>query len=816
MKRIGGQWRISLAIVLVLSPTAATANDGSSVAMAAIPTIALFLALVVAVFACIAFRRRTLAAEASLLSLKERAELQDAVAALRGEQAIIWPFAGAEEIASLGLGSMLNIDAAPGGWYDAFRDLLNESDRISLERAVEELRQNRQDFSIAVKTRDGARTFAVRGDSVVAGAVGAAVILIGDRTADAGQIARLTTHSAELHQILDALPIPVWLRDGKFSLKYVNSAYRAAVEADNDTPYDQLPEIAAAVGAQAGGAALAARARAAGTPQSEKRHVVMSGARRRVELVEAPFGDSDDLAGFAIDLTQVEETEAELSRHVGGHEVILQNLGTAIAIYGPDQSLQFFNNAFLQLWELDEAWLRASPRMGEVLEKLREGRRLPEYADFPAFKEEQLTLFTTLIDPREEMIHLPDGNTLRSVAMPHPFGGLLMIWEDVTDALALERNYNTLIAVQRETLDNLFEGVAVIGANGRLRLSNPAFGSMWQIPSFELLNEPHISEIVEQMAELLDPVDDWQAEKERLISIMTGRETYTDRFERSDGSVLDFARVPLPDGAVLLSYLDVTASINMERALRERNEALETADRLKSEFIANVSYELRTPLNTIIGFTEILAGKYFGDLNERQTEYSAGILESSNRLLMLIDDILDLATIEAGHMSLELDSIDLKALLSSSLGLIRERARQKSIELEDDCPDDIGTIIADERRLKQAFFNILSNAVKFTPEGGNIKIAAERQDGNVVLTTSDSGIGISAEDQQRVFEKFERGSNAEARRSGAGLGLSLVKSFVELHGGKVELQSAADAGTEVICTLPVRAGSADLPHKASA
>ena len=711
---------------------------------------------------------------------------------------------------------MLNTDATTDGWYETFRAMLRERDGEVLSQAVDGLRQNRRDFSLSVKTRDGGRTFAVRGDNVVAGTVGATVLLIGDRTADAGQIARLASHSAELHQTLDALPIPVWLRDGKFTLKYANRAYRAAVEADEDVPYNELPEIAAAVGTQSGGAALAARARAAGTPQSEERHVVIAGARRRVELVEAPFGDSDDLAGFAIDLTQVEEIEAELSRHVGGHEVILQNLGTAIAIYGPDQSLQFFNNAFLQLWELDEAWLRTSPRMGEVLEQLRDGRRLPEHADFPAFKNEQLTLFTTLIDPLEEMVHLPDGTTLRSVAMPHPFGGLLMLWEDVTDALALERNYNTLIAVQRETLDNLFEGVAVIGANGRLRLSNPAFGSMWQIPSFELANEPHISEIVERMAELLEPVDDWQTEKERLIGILTGRETHSDRFERSDGSVLDFATVPLPDGAVLLSYLDVTAAINMERALRERNEALETADRLKSEFIANVSYELRTPLNTIIGFTEILAGKYFGDLNDRQSEYATGILESSNRLLMLIDDILDLATIEAGHMSLELDSIDLQAVLSSSLGLIRERARQKSIELENDCPDDIGTIVADERRLKQALFNILSNAVKFTPENGRIRLSALRQDGNVVLTTSDSGIGISAEDQERVFEKFERGSSAEARRSGAGLGLSLVKSFVELHGGKVELQSAADVGTKVICTLPARAGSAALSHKASA
>jgi signal transduction histidine kinase len=309
------------------------------------------------------------------------------------------------------------------------------------------------------------------------------------------------------------------------------------------------------------------------------------------------------------------------------------------------------------------------------------------------------------------------------------------------------------------------------------------------------------------MADLMHPVDDRMAEKEHWIGVLTARTSHNGRVDRADGSVLDFATVPLPDGAVLISYLDVTASINMERALRERNEALETADRLKSEFIANVSYELRTPLNTIIGFTEILAGQYFGDLNERQAEYATGILESSNRLLLLIDDILDLATIEAGHMTLELESIDLNRLLNAVLGLVRERARQKSIDLESDCPPDIGAIVADERRLKQALFNILSNAVKFTPENGRIVLSARREGGEIVLTTSDSGIGISAEDQERVFGKFERGSNPEARRSGAGLGLSLVKSFIELHGGKVRLESVADAGTKVICTLPARAGA---------
>jgi signal transduction histidine kinase len=797
--------RFGFTMAGLLWPGAAAAAEAGPGAVSALSIGALAAGLAVAVLACLYFRRRAMAAEAAVRRLKGEASLRAAVSRLRRENVLYWPYSEpGREVVSDGFGAHLGVAAGEAGWFEAFRATLAQPDAASLGDAVEGLRQRRSEFDLTVRTHDGARTFAVRGDCAVSGAVGAAVLLIGDRTVDAGRIERLSLHAREMHDLLDALPLPVWLRDGQLGLTYANRAYRAAVEAAEDTPCDQLPEIAAAAG---GGPALAERARIKGVPQSEERHVVIGGARRRVELVEAPLDGAGCVAGFAIDLTQVEEIQAELSRHVAGQEVILQNLGTAIAIYGADQSLQFFNNAFLQLWGLDEAWLRTAPRMAEVLEALRDRRRLPEYADFPAFKNEQLTLFTTLIDPVEEMVHLPDGTTLRSVAIPHPFGGLLLLWEDVTDALALERNYNTLIAVQRETLDNLFEGVAVIGANGRLRLSNPAFGSMWQIPAYELANEPHISEIVERMADLMHPVEDRMAEKEHWIGVLTARAAHSGRVERADGAVLDYATVPLPDGAVLISYLDVTAAINMERALRERNEALETADRLKSEFIANVSYELRTPLNTIIGFTEILAGQYFGDLNQRQAEYATGILESSNRLLLLIDDILDLATIEAGHMTLELESIDLGAVLNGVLGLVRERARQKSIDLECDCPTDIGAIVADERRLKQALFNILSNAVKFTPENGQIVLSARRDGGDVVLTTSDSGIGISVEDQERVFGKFERGSSPEARRSGAGLGLSLVKSFVELHGGRVRLESAADAGTKVICTLPARAGA---------
>lgn len=422
-------------------------------------------------------------------------------------------------------------------------------------------------------------------------------------------------------------------------------------------------------------------------------------------------------------------------------------------------------------------------------------------------------MFTSLLDPLEELIHLPDGKTLRLVVTPHPLGGLLMTWEDVTASLALERSYNTLIAVQKETLDNLYEAVAVIGGDGRLQLSNPAFGRVWQLGEDELSAAPHISELVEWMRDFLDH-GDWENSKADHINLLTDREGKSGRLERADGSVVDFATVALPDGAMLLSYVDVSDSHRVEQFLRERNEALETADRLKSEFIANVSYELRTPLNTIVGFSEILTGEYFGDLNQRQTEYGRGIYESSQRLLSLIDDILDLATIESGHMSLELETVSVHVLLESVLGLTRERVLRKSLKLDFDCPEDIGLILADERRLKQALFNILSNSVKFTPEEGEITVSARRVEDNIIITFTDTGIGIPEEDQARILGRFERGDQPEARRTGVGLGLSLVQSFIKLHGGDVELESAPGVGTKVVCRLPARRAEEDIYREA--
>jgi signal transduction histidine kinase len=736
---------------------------------------------------------------------------------------VCWDLVDGRGTVSPRLAAMVGLEDAADWSFDAIHRRLDKDSAAALDDALAALRNNATGFDLLI-TLGGAegeaassfRVIGVRAKSADGQPVGD-LLWFRDLSSFVARTTRLVAENEaleaernRLQMLLDAVPIPVWLRRSDLSLSFCNKAYGTAVEADPAAALHEDRQIAGSVIANRG-KDLAERARRTEVTQCESHHIVVGGDRRLFEFAECPLEgegiEAGEVAGYAMDFTDLEKVQTELSRQIAAHENVLENLSTAVAVYGAERKLRFFNTAYKMLWRLDEDWLRRGPEIGDVLEAQRERRRLPEHADFRAFKQARIRLFTSLIEPQEELLHLPDETTLRMTVAPHPFGGLVFTFDDVTDKLALERSYNTLIAVQRETLDHLHEGAAVFGRDGRLKLFNPAYAKVWNVSPEWLADEPRIAEVMDAYRGFYGIEDDgeWAEAKEKMIAELIETTLRSGQFERNDGSVLEYAAVPLPDGNVLLRYVDVTDRFRVEQALRDRNEALETASRLKSEFIANVSYELRTPLNTIIGFSEILKEQYFGTLNERQKEYSEGILEASHLLLSLINDILDLATIEAGYMELELETVDVHAMLVSVLSLTRERARGLDLDLEFDCPSGIGTLHADSRRVKQAVFNLISNSIKFTPVGGEITLSARREGEEMAISVADTGIGVPAEDQERVFEKFVQGPASRSGHSGAGLGLSLVKSLIELHGGRVVLESARGKGTRVTCFLPLRA-----------
>lgn len=650
-----------------------------------------------------------------------------------------------------------------------------------------------ESFETLIVTRKGEHV-TVEGRAAGGRAVMRVKSLSGEKLA----LAELKTRHEEMQRelkrfqiLLDRLPQPAWLRDGEGKIAWSNTAYAETIDRQSGAIAigpDILEEPARR---------KAAQATSSGMAYHERTPVVTHGERRVFDVFEAPHEGGS--AGMAVDMTELESLRTELVRRIESHRKTLDELATGVAIFAQNQRLVFYNQAFRQLWKLDAVFLSHEPTDGAILDRLRADEALPEPPDFRAWKLQLLEAYRS-VEPREHWWHLPDGRTLRVVQTPNPEGGVTYLFDDVSERINLESRYNALTRVQRETLDHLRDAVAVFGSDGRLKLHNPNFARMWRLPQDELAADPHASRVFDLCRTLHQPDEPWDLLRTAVTAIPESRKPVYGRIERQDGTTIDISTVPLPDGATLVTFSDVTAATSMERALTERNEALEAAGLLKSNFVKHVSYELRAPLTNVIGFAQLLADPSMGQLNERQREYAGHILDSSAGLYAIINDILDLTTIDAGTMELELSNVDIRSTVEAAVEGISGRFTD-TIRLDIRVPADIGSFIADEKRVRQVLLNLLSNAIGFSPEDQPVRLEVECRDGKVFFRVTDQGRGIEPEQMDKVFERFESRTEG-SRHRGVGLGLSIVRSFVELHGGWVEIDSTPGKGTTVTCIFP--------------
>jgi signal transduction histidine kinase len=735
------------------------------------------------------------------------ARLTDDIIAVRAErdrvatmllsdpQVVVTWAAGGGEPNILGDTSLISA-AAPRERVLVFGSWLEPDKAQAMERAVEALRESGEAFSMALMTLSGR---AVEAEGRAIG--GCAVLRLRDVTGSKRELAeaiakleKLAGSVESLRALIEAVPAPVWVRDVDGSFLFVNAAYARAVEAkdaaDAVTRGIELLERTNREEARS--------ARAAGKTYTVRAPAIVAGNRRTFDVIDVPSRKGS--AGIAVDVTEEENLRRELQHMFKAHRRTLDQLTTGVAIFGADHKLEFYNAAYRLLWGLEAGFLDQAPSDSEVLERLRAERKLPEEQDFRAWKAALHEAYRAT-ESKEQQWFLPDGRTLRVVTTPNPQGGVIYLFDDVTERIDLARRYDVLIRVQRETLDNLVEAIAVFGSDGRMRLHNPAFARMWRLDANALAEHPHVEAVISWCRMLYGDDALWRKLRTTVTAI-DDRTPVSGRLERKDGSVVDLTTVPLPDGATLVAFLDVTDTVNVERALRERNEALEAADKLKINFVHHVSYELRSPLTNIIGFAHFLREPATGPLTEKQKEYLGYITASTNALLAIINDILDLATIDAGAMTLNIGPVDIKRTMQAAAEGVRDRLVKDAIKLEIKAAPDIGSFHGDERRVRQVLFNLLSNAVGFSPAGETVTLAAERRGDAIVFSVHDRGPGIPQDLLGRIFDRFES-HPLGSRHRGAGLGLSIVRSFVELHGGKVEIESAVGRGTTVTCTFPL-------------
>jgi signal transduction histidine kinase len=759
-----------------------------------------------AAWLALAARQRAREAKASRVTARRLARMiEDSPAVpmlVKGDGKIEAP----ERIAAwLGLERMPGYLSELGGEEEG----LFASELAELTEAVRKTQKTASSFRMVVTPIGSGRSLAVRGqlaDPAIS-PTGAALLWWFDFSESQGELTRLRAETmraqgdfAALVGLIEAAPIPMWFRGPDMKLRLVNSAYVNAVGAtDAETVVKKQVELIERVDGLLP-AQIAKQARDKDLPVERIVQATVGTQRRTLRVSDLPLV-GEGVAGYAIDIEEMEEQGREFRAFREAQRSMLDQLSIGVAQFDGDRVLAFSNQPFQRIFALPASSHLDPPSFDRFMDMARDEGRLPEVRDFPAWRRELGEWFSAGA-AQEEAWTLSDGTHLRIVAQPMPDGGLVLIAEDRTESLALSATRDTLLRTRAATFDSLFESLAVFAPDGRLQLWNRLFSKIWGLPEDFLNGHPRIDAVLERIGPRLARPGQRAAIGEVVRAATLDRQQRGGQVQLSDGRTLEFAGVPLPDGNGLLTVLDITDSKKAEDVLRERATALEEADAVKTRFLANMSYEFRTPLTSIGGFAELLQGGIAGDLTPQAQDYVAAILSAVERLRAQIESVLDLTQSEAGLLPIATEEVD---LLSFVTNVVREReealeARNLTLDLRGD--KGAGVVQADKRQLGRAIGNLLDNAITATPQGGRILVALSRHKKGARIVISDNGAGMKPGELARALDgmRVATDSAADSRRSG--LGLPLARQLIEAHGGRLELQSEPGVGTTATIWLP--------------
>lgn len=690
------------------------------------------------------------------------------------------------------LAVMMDLTSGTSSSFDALLEHFSPESADLLSAALNALRTDERPFMLELqnksKTRrffvSGFRTHAIRYNSIID------ILWIRETTETADKLFSLTKktqdleqENALLHQAFNSFPFPVWLRNEDLQLALCNDAYAKAVHASSvqqalllgsELVYEKSPREAKV---------LAAAARAAGKERKTREFVVIDGKRRWIEASEIPLPSQvhskNKTIGFVRDISQEQELQNSLQQHIASHNGVLEHLKTAIAVFDAEMRLQFYNTSFMNLWNLEEEELDGSPTYSHVLDMMREKRRLPENRDFNAYKTREIKYFTSLVSATEDVLHLPSGVTLRRMLTPHPLGGLLITYEDVTGHLTMERSMTVLNETQFTVVNHLREAILLFGRNGRLRLANTAYLDLWQItdPDFNRLSLS-VMDVLEKQKPFFENESNWESLKEQLLGVITSHTGENFQILRPDGKVLEFMAIGLPDGGTFVSFLDVTEEEKTTSLIEEKETILNRfkqtavqAEKLRASFLEQLGQEINPQLSILSEISQKLTDSKNQRLNKQQKAFLQTIADASEELKILFNDLTDLALIETGSAVLELNTVDVNALLNGILKIVQEPAKNKNITLKLTCPDNLPLLIADQKRLKQVLFYLMNNAITAAFKDGAVSLSAQTENKNIVITIEEQSLDVKNDSDTINFA------------SQNGFASALIRSFIEMHGG---------------------------------
>jgi signal transduction histidine kinase len=681
---------------------------------------------------------------------------------------------------------------------------ISTSDLALLEAKVRETQRTGKSFELPLAVAGSERRLLVMG--TIADAVvypnGAALLWFFDSTQSLRQLEKKTEESQEaraafaaLAGLIEAAPIPMWHRSPDMKLNFVNKAYVDAVNAGDELDVvENGVELLEDEGATTP-ADFAAAAFNSGELQERFVSATLDGERRQIRVFDIPLGDTG-VAGLAIDVQDLNQARADFRRLSEAQRDLLNMMSAGVAQFDANHILAFANLPFQRLFAFRDQWLSDKPEFARVLDRMRENGKLPEVRDFPVWREERETWFR-ITEPVEENWLLPDGTHLRILAQPVPDGGLLMVFEDRTEQAQLASAHDILLRVRTATFDNLFEAIAVFSGDGRLNIWNRLFAETWGLQDNALIKHPRVDELLPLMAQHLKKPSQISIIGELVRMTSANRQQRKNTASFADGRMFQIATIPLPDGNALFTMLDMSDSMKIEQALRDRNAALQEADSIKAKFLSNMSYEFRTPLTSISGFADLLKSGMAGDLSDQANEYLDAITVSADRLSEQINMVLDYSQSEAGALPLAKESVSIKKMLEDLIKQKSELAFEYSVFLDLQVEDADVTANADPQRLVQAIGQLLDNAIRHNRQKGKVLLLARRANSHVEIIVSDNGPGISSQTKESLVGKASANPFQEAQ----GIGLAFARQLIESHEGTFRIESDPGQGTTITIAI---------------
>lgn len=718
---------------------------------------------------------------------------------------IAWNDAGEMIGASKQLKNLLNVDRIESLSVEDISKSFDEAEQDVFLSKLEELKKSGVNFSMITTTLNSAEKIEIVGAKSTVGGVDTLSLWFRNVTSLSksfdnlqAQLSKYKSDNEMLNSILDELPIPIWYRSNDLRIGYCNNCYSRIVEASKVKIIEKnIPLISGTLFGQ--GTTLAENALKTGLKQSVLQFTVFSNVRHKMDIHEIPIKTTGGIVGFANDVTDLDNTTKKLDKLIEAQGNVLESLSSGVVIFDQNMRMTYFNSSYRQIMKFDEIWLSSKPSYSEILEKQRIHRQLPECADFNTYKQDQLKLFSSLITPVQELLHLPNGSVFRRYIAPYQLGGLIFLYDDVTDSLTLKRDYNTTVAVQKEIVNSLLEGVCIFGSDNKIKFLNPKMRTMFNFAQDSL--EMHIADFLELNEDQIDYFGKWTDFKDNVISNLTDRIMKTGRLTKRDGTVLFFSYTPLPDGSHMHSYMDITDTCNVNLAMHEKNQAIRISNNIKYEFIEEASSEIKEPVNLIIGFSDLLKHQYFGELNEKQQKYCECILESSNKLLSFIDHIVEMKNIDMDTIQLSLEQFDVVTSVGRIINTLRKKSVENGILLTYVCKSNgIKNIVGDKSIIKQLVFFLGSNCIKDLKSSGRVSLNLEITPSDLVITLSRD---TTAKAQNtRIHRRMTFTQATDICFGSMDIWLPTVRTLVQKHNGTVST-AVHDKDESITCRIPI-------------